>query len=156
MSDLKKMPVKAQTGVEKALIAIWSQALGIKNIDVDDNFFDLGGNTPLALHLVEKIRTYLGIEISSNLIIENPTIKDLAQCLYRASQRTVKNTSLVKTENSDYQASLAQVRLWLQYNLEPSSPAYNLFSTYGLRGRLDRSALERALLALMQRHESLR
>jgi len=155
MSDLKKMPVKPQTGVEKALIAIWSQALGIKNIDVDDNFFDLGGNTPLALHLVEKIRTYLGIEISSNLIIENPTIKDLAQCLHRASQRTVKNTSLVQTENSDYRASLAQVRLWLQYNLEPSSPAYNLFSTYGLRGRLDRSALERALLALMQRHESL-
>lgn len=154
MSELTKAPVKPQTGVERALIAIWSQALGVQNIGARDNFFELGGDKSLALHLVEQIRVYLGIEIPSNAIIENPTVKELAQRLESASRRTVENT--IHSQKSEYRASFAQVRLYLQYRLDPDSSAYNLFDVYRLHGRLDRKAFEQALLALTQRHESLR
>ncbi len=52
--------------------------------------------------------------------------------------------------------SFGQERLWLLHHLEPDVPAYNSAYLYRLRGPLNVAALERALLALVQRHESLR
>jgi len=52
--------------------------------------------------------------------------------------------------------SFGQQRLWLLDRLEPGSTAYNMPSPIRLRGRLDRSALERALGEIVRRHESLR
>jgi non-ribosomal peptide synthase protein (TIGR01720 family) len=156
MSEPGKALNKPQTGVEKALIAIWSQALGIKSISQEDNFFALGGNASLALLLVEQIRTYLGIEIPADSIIENPTVRELAQCLQSANKSSGNRTATAQAKRTEYRASFAQVRLWLQYNLEPDSPAYNLFNSFVVRGKLNRGALEEAIRALMRRHESLR
>ncbi|MCP1605335.1 amino acid adenylation domain-containing protein [Pseudomonas citronellolis] len=52
--------------------------------------------------------------------------------------------------------TFAQRRIWMQQQLDPDSPAYNLPRALRLRGPLDREALERALNALLQRHDVLR
>ena len=51
--------------------------------------------------------------------------------------------------------SYAQRRLWFLHRLEPGS-TYNLPLALRLRGELDADALERALNAIVARHESLR
>ena len=50
----------------------------------------------------------------------------------------------------------AQERLWFLHQLDPADASYHLPLAMRVRGRLDRSALERALDALTGRHESLR
>src|SRR5260221_2415479 len=52
--------------------------------------------------------------------------------------------------------SFAQQRLWFLNQLEPGSPLYNLPVALRLRGRLDREALQKALNAIVARHEALR
>lgn len=52
--------------------------------------------------------------------------------------------------------SFAQQRLWFMQQLEPDTVAYNMNLALRLRGPLDRAALERALAALVSRHEPLR
>jgi len=52
--------------------------------------------------------------------------------------------------------SFAQQRLWFFSQLEPNSPLYNLPTVVRLRGRLYRGALEKALTAIVARHEALR
>jgi amino acid adenylation domain-containing protein/FkbH-like protein len=52
--------------------------------------------------------------------------------------------------------SSAQQRLWFLDQLEPESPLYNLASVVRLAGRLDVNALNRALNAIVVRHEILR
>jgi len=52
--------------------------------------------------------------------------------------------------------SFAQQRLWFLDQLEPGSPLYNLPVALRLRGRLDRVALQKALDAVVARHEVLR
>jgi aspartate racemase len=52
--------------------------------------------------------------------------------------------------------SFAQQRLWFFHQLEPESPLYNISTAVRLRGRLNHEALQKALTAIVGRHESLR
>ena len=53
-------------------------------------------------------------------------------------------------------ASFAQERLWYIHQLEPDSAAYNIPAAIRIRGPVDRRAIEAALHALAERHETLR
>lgn len=91
MAEINKARIEHRTGVEKVVAAIWSQALDVAYVGNDDNFFELGGDVALARRLVEQIRSFLGISISSEAIVEYPTVKDLAQALEAASRRALGN-----------------------------------------------------------------
>jgi len=56
----------------------------------------------------------------------------------------------------DLPLSRAQQRLWFFAQLDSENPVYNIVITLRLTGDLDRSALERSLYTLVERHESLR
>lgn len=62
----------------------------------------------------------------------------------------------VPEERLVFPASFAQQRLWLLNQFEPLSPLYNMPNHLRLSGRLDFSALERALNEIISRHEILR
>ncbi|WP_419789495.1 amino acid adenylation domain-containing protein [Pseudomonas edaphica] len=61
-----------------------------------------------------------------------------------------------RQEGEPLRLSYAQERQWFLWQLEPQSPAYHLPRALRLKGRLDRSALQRSFDALIARHESLR
>src|SRR5437870_11031727 len=52
--------------------------------------------------------------------------------------------------------SFAQQRLWFLAQLEPDSPAYNILTATQIEGPLDTAALERSLMEMSRRHETLR
>lgn len=52
--------------------------------------------------------------------------------------------------------SFGQERLWFLYQLEPTSPSYNVFTAIRLRGQLDQQALQESLHEIVRRHEILR
>ena len=52
--------VPPATEVERKLAAIFQELLGMNEIGVDDNFFDLGANSLMMVRVVEKIRAELG------------------------------------------------------------------------------------------------
>ena len=61
-----------------------------------------------------------------------------------------------RQEGEPLRLSYAQERQWFLWQLEPQSPAYHLPRALRLKGRLDRSALQRSFDTLIARHESLR
>ncbi len=61
-----------------------------------------------------------------------------------------------RQEGEPLRLSYAQERQWFLWQLEPRSPAYHLPRALRLKGRLDRSALQRSFDSLIARHESLR
>lgn len=68
------MPDKLQERVA----AIWSQALGVKKIDTDDNFFALGGHSLLGVKMIAEIQARIGMEEELRLadLLEFPTLGD--------------------------------------------------------------------------------
>lgn len=63
--------------VEQTLIEIWSHALYVDTVLVTDNFFNMGGDSLLALIVIDQIKQRLGWEISLGDFFGYPTILDL-------------------------------------------------------------------------------
>ncbi len=87
----------AQGNVEHRIAELWQRILGVEQVGVHDNFFDLGGNSLLGLQLVSEINRELGSEIAPVTLFESPTVAALARHLEPArperSERPGKATT---------------------------------------------------------------
>ncbi len=63
---------------EQKLANIWAELLGLKNVGIDDNFFQLGGHSLLATQLTSRIRDTFGVELPLQKVFETPQIAPLA------------------------------------------------------------------------------
>ncbi len=69
--------------MEETLCELFGQVLGVPLAGVDDNFFDLFGNSILAIRLASEIRQRTGIEVPIHEIFARPTVAALADLLVR-------------------------------------------------------------------------
>jgi acyl carrier protein len=79
----------AQTEEEAGVAAIWQDLLQPDRLRGTDDFFDIGGNSLLAVRMVRKLRERFGVELSTWMIYEAPTIPELAD-LVRQARRARK------------------------------------------------------------------
>lgn len=68
-------------GLEAALAGIWARVLGRSQVGVDQNFFELGGNSLLASQVVFQIREQLGDELPLSALFQAPTVRQLARAV---------------------------------------------------------------------------
>ncbi|GAA0710006.1 hypothetical protein GCM10008904_21320 [Paraclostridium ghonii] len=66
---------------ERAILQIWKQVLNTEYVNIEDNFFDIGGNSLLLLKVHSKIDELYRNKISVIQIFDSPTIKDIAKFL---------------------------------------------------------------------------
>jgi amino acid adenylation domain-containing protein/non-ribosomal peptide synthase protein (TIGR01720 family) len=78
---------ETMTAIEELLVDIWTQVLGATQIGVRDNFYDLGGESLLALRVVSRINKYFQTELSVRTLLEHPVLMDFAQKLRSISGR---------------------------------------------------------------------
>jgi amino acid adenylation domain-containing protein len=76
--DLKSSP---RTTIEKDLLAIWGGILERDNIGLEDDFFDLGGNSLDALRTVAEIEEKLGVPLTLSAFNRARTIENLAEVI---------------------------------------------------------------------------
>ncbi|TKK89201.1 SDR family NAD(P)-dependent oxidoreductase [Herbidospora galbida] len=69
------------TGTERALAELWSEVLGVEPVGTRDNFFDLGGNSLVALQMLALVKKRFGVAVPTVLLFEAPTVNRLAVIL---------------------------------------------------------------------------
>ncbi|HEX5657290.1 MAG TPA: SDR family oxidoreductase, partial [Polyangiales bacterium] len=69
------------TRSEELLAQVWSQLLGIRQVGVLDDFFELGGNSLLAVRLFAAVKKSYGLSLPLSTLFEAPNIRALAQML---------------------------------------------------------------------------
>jgi amino acid adenylation domain-containing protein len=64
---------------ERVVMEIWQEVLRIETIDLDDNFFDLGGNSLLGLKAIERIQQRCDLQLSVVRLYQYATIRSMAK-----------------------------------------------------------------------------
>ncbi len=85
--------------VERQLAQIWSEVLNVQPVLLQDNFFDLGGNSILAVRLVAKIEEQFGKNLPLATLFQGQTIEQLATIL-REPTDSLSWSSLVPIQTS--------------------------------------------------------
>ena len=70
--------VQSSNELEQGLAQVWSDFLGIDPIGIDDNLFELGGDSLLAIQLLAKVRGIYGAELHPAEFFKQPTVRALA------------------------------------------------------------------------------
>jgi natural product biosynthesis luciferase-like monooxygenase protein/amino acid adenylation domain-containing protein len=145
-----------RTPLEQTLARVWGEVLGTERVGIDDDFFALGGHSLLAMQVVSRLRQALGLELPLQELFAAPTIARLAQRIESMSVKPATAPQLVASRAGPDELSFSQQRLWFLDQLQPGATAYVIPAAIELSGPLDVRALERALAALVKRHEALR
>jgi amino acid adenylation domain-containing protein/non-ribosomal peptide synthase protein (TIGR01720 family) len=135
--------------VETTLAKLWQQLLGVKEVGLADNFFDLGGDSIVNIQIVAAARES-GIHISPQQIFDYPTIQELAAVAgiaktFEASQETVTGpVSLLPIQQGFFATNPSNVSefvqsVTLQYKVD--------FTT---------AIFQQAFNALLSQHDGLR
>jgi acyl carrier protein len=74
-----------ETDLERAVASLWEEVLGVENIGVNDNFFDLGGDSLLGMRLMAALQDTFGIELPLRDLFTSSTLRELCATL-RASE----------------------------------------------------------------------
>jgi acyl carrier protein len=82
--------------IEQTLVELWQRILKVPSVGLDDNFFDLGGDSLLLVAVHSNLQKILKIEIALTDLFEFATVRKLAQHLGHAESVT---TSLADVQD---------------------------------------------------------
>jgi amino acid adenylation domain-containing protein len=68
-----------RTPTERALVDIWKTVLGLDEVGIEANFFQIGGHSLLAASVISRASAALGREVPLRTMFQSPTIADLAR-----------------------------------------------------------------------------
>ncbi|MEC5144143.1 SDR family NAD(P)-dependent oxidoreductase [Chitinophaga sp. 212800010-3] len=153
--SLKQPFVLPCTQTELQLAGIMNACFGYAEIGIDDNFFDLGGDSLLAISIIAKIHEQMGVRLSVQSFYETASIRNLATIISGVASSVHK--ALPRAEKREHYAlSAIQQRIFFANMLSPDSTNYNLTSFYHIREKVEDGKLEEIFLSLVKRHEILR
>jgi amino acid adenylation domain-containing protein len=141
--------------VEEMLALIWGELLGRERISTTANFFELGGDSLLAMRMVSALRKRTGQEISVRELFDHPTIARLSVQMEQPTAGSRLPPIERHAPAAQIPLSFAQERLWFIDRLQ-GSEQYHLSWVFRLTGTLHPIALEAACWQIVQRHEILR
>ncbi|WP_167355675.1 amino acid adenylation domain-containing protein [Streptomyces atriruber] len=141
-----------ETELEATLCALFAEVLGLERVGVDNNFFDLGGDSGLAMRLAARIREELGSELSMRRFFGESTPLGVARMLTSKELPELRPVD----HPDDIPVTAGQLRTWRLAGANPGSAAQRVSIALRLGGRLDRAALAAALGDVAARHDILR
>jgi amino acid adenylation domain-containing protein len=148
------------TEIEERVAAVWSDVLRVEHVRPDDDFFELGGDSLLALEVLARLRAAEGVELPLGALFDAPTVSGLAAELERAARDGPPASALppLRPIGGDGSApvSFAQAQACFFHELEPDALPYQFQALLRFDGELDGAVLERALTEIVRRHEILR
>ena len=156
---LEEVFVSPRTPTEEMLAGIWATVLGVEEVGVHDNFFDLGGHSLMAVQVISRLRDALQVEVPVRALFEAPTVADLALYLETTRQAVpdVPEPPIQPVSRQEaVPVGVAQEQLWVLDQVLPGAPFFNLLYALRLLGPLDVVILEHSTNEIVRRHEALR
>ena len=141
--DIVRTPYAAPTNpIERQLCKAFEKALGIDRIGIDDDFFELGGDS---IRMMEVQTLCPELALSSRTIYANRTPKKIAEVCAHTEQVSF-------TQQQDYPLSQTQLGIYVECMSQQGKALYNNALLYKLADDIDTDRLARACEAVVEAH----
>jgi len=152
------------TETQQKVAAIWGEVLKVEQLGLEDDYFDLGGNSLNGTQLITRLEKEFGAKLEFEDLYDYCTVGTIATYIDSltaapeiSEPRAVAPAMLSRVDRDGaLPLSFAQQRLWFLDELEPGSAFYNMTFAASLSGSLRVEVLESALREVVARHEILR
>jgi acyl transferase domain-containing protein/acyl carrier protein len=91
--NLRSSYIAPRNALERKLGEIWQRVLSIERVGIQDNFFDLGGDSLIGLKLIKELKHEFGIDIPAVDLYKGPTISRLADIINQMSGEAPRDDS---------------------------------------------------------------
>jgi acyl carrier protein len=148
-----------RTVIEELVAQSWREVLKIENLDIYDNFFEVGGHSLFATQIVGRLRDTFDREVPVNALFDAPTVAGLSvqiEKLLRNGTTPALPPIVPVRRDGPLPLSMNQEHLWRLNKMMPGTHVFNMPYVYRLSGDLNISALGKALQEIIRRHEALR
>ncbi|BBH53956.1 non-ribosomal peptide synthetase [Fluviispira sanaruensis] len=144
--------------IENKMCLIWEEVLSLPKgtVGIKDDFFSLGGNSILAIKLVNQLNRKLEINISLKNILDCKNINNLL-----SDNKFENNADIIIHKFNDSKLenqvlSFAQERLWFIEKISENINSYNIPMLYKIKPNVNVNSIILSLKEIISRHEILR
>ncbi|MDX7989882.1 non-ribosomal peptide synthetase [Xenorhabdus littoralis] len=155
-ADLQQRYTPAETPLQQQCCDIWAELLSSEQIGIDDNFFQLGGNSIMAIQLSNRLSQTLQRQISLADLNRHPTVRSLCTFLSSHSSQIEHLDEIPKADLQRSILSFSQMRLWFIETLMQENNVYHIPLLFSLRADTQMDSFIRSLQAVVRRHQVLR
>ncbi|MFF2175651.1 amino acid adenylation domain-containing protein [Lysinibacillus sp. NPDC058147] len=119
----RKAPIQLNNGnstlnqLEEILLNIWAEVLGIdpEGININDNFFDLGGNSLLLMKMKESIKKKMEVNVLVTDLFKYTTISSIAQAIGQITNTKIALSSQKEQKPTSKTESIAIIGIGLRF-----------------------------------------
>ncbi|MFC9249699.1 amino acid adenylation domain-containing protein, partial [Streptomyces sp. NPDC057136] len=141
--------VAPRTEVERILAETWAEILGVARVGVEDNFFDLGGDSIISIRVVARARDF-GVHVTAAQLFDHQTVAGLASVAASESVAVAEQGVVV----GDY--PLSPIQRWFLGRALPQAAHFNQSTVLEADGNIDPDLMRVAVRALVEQHDVLR
>lgn len=149
--------------IEKVLAEIWQEILGISNIGVNDDFFQLGGHSLTAVSIITRLKDRLRRHIPLQWLLENRTIAELGKVIgeipVNDADTDLYERPVIKApidRRKEFPVSFSQQSMWFYDRISNGNPVFNLSSAVRITGELNLEYIRASWKNIVKRHEAMR
>ncbi|MGM0508288.1 MAG: condensation domain-containing protein [Fusobacteriota bacterium] len=144
----KNIEKKPENRIQSVMIDIFKSVLNIEKISINDNFFQLGGDSLNAIQIMASLYQK-GIKVELTHIFEYLTIKEISRYVKKIDRKA--NQNLVKGE-----FSLTPIQNWFFRKININQDYWNQWVEIESKNIIDPIILEKAIINLYKHHDLLR
>ena len=155
--DLLPKPIKAdrefvisQTSEEKELVKAMKEILEIENISMNDNYYQIGGDSIKAIQISSKLKN-VGLNISVKDILALDSIKEIASTI-----EEINSLKLICQEKSEGTLERTPIIEWFFNQDFKNQNLYNQYALFEYKGALDINTVKVTVDKLIEHHDGLR
>ncbi|MFB9905610.1 type I polyketide synthase [Allokutzneria oryzae] len=78
LAPVARPQLDGATELQKTLLQLWEETLGVPDLELDSDFFTLGGNSLQATQLLTRLRQHLDVDLPAATLFDHPTVRALA------------------------------------------------------------------------------
>lgn len=144
------------TDTQARVIKLWRDIIGVGNINIYESFFEIGGNSLMAINLVSNIQREFNIDIKVGDVFEKSTVKEMCDFIDNSPRKYNYQEIIPVSKKPYYNASSAQKRMFILNQMEENGISYNIPVFRIFEGKLDEKLFKQSFQYLVDRHEALR